>query len=67
MLCHTNRTRAQGNDARTDPGTDATAEDCVVLEASIWMGGMEMTVGTFLWVEEGVDRVEQWRDTGGRS
>jgi hypothetical protein len=42
----------------------ASAEDCVVLEGSIWMGGVEMSAGTFLRVEEGVDHVEQWSDTG---
>lgn len=42
----------------------ASAEDCVVLEGSIWMGGVEMKAGTFLRVEEGVDHVEQWSDTG---
>lgn len=50
--------------ARLPAHPHASAEDCIVLEGSIWMGGVEMKAGTFLRVEEGVDHVEQWSDTG---
>ena len=50
--------------ARLPAHPHASAEECIVLEGSIWMGGVEMTAGTFLRVEEGVDHVEQWSDTG---
>ena len=50
--------------ARLPAHPHASAEDCIVLEGSLWMGGVHMTAGTFLRVEEGVDHAEQWSDTG---
>jgi hypothetical protein len=50
--------------ARLPAHPHASAEECVVLEGNLYMGGVHMTAGDFLRVEEGVDHVEQWSDTG---
>lgn len=50
--------------ARLPAHPHATAEDCMLLEGTLYMGGVKMTAGTYLRVEAGVDHVEQWSDTG---
>jgi anti-sigma factor ChrR (cupin superfamily) len=51
--------------ARLPAHPHATAEECVLLEGSLCMGGVRMTAGAYLRVDAGVDHVEQWSDTGG--
>lgn len=50
--------------ARLPAHPHATAEDCMLLEGTLYMGGVKMTAGTYLRVEAGVDHVDQWTDTG---
>jgi hypothetical protein len=50
--------------ARLPAHPHATAEECVLLEGTLYMGGVKMTAGAYLRVEAGVDHVEQWSDTG---
>jgi hypothetical protein len=50
--------------ARLPAHPHASAEECVLLEGSLYMGGVKMTAGAYLRVEAGVDHVEQWSDTG---
>ncbi len=50
--------------ARLPAHPHASAEDCMLLEGTLHMGGVRMTAGTYLRVEAGVDHVEQWSDTG---
>lgn len=50
--------------ARLPAHPHATAEECVLLEGTLWMGGVKMTAGSYLRVEAGVDHVDQWSDTG---
>ncbi len=51
--------------ARLPAHSHATAEECVLLEGTLHMGGVTMTAGTYLRVDAGVDHVDQWTDTGG--
>ena len=50
--------------ARLPAHPHATAEDCMLLEGTLYMGGVKMTAGTYLRVEAGVDHVDQWTDSG---
>lgn len=50
--------------ARLPAHPHASAEDCMLLEGTLYMGGVKMTAGTYLRVEAGVDHVDQWTDTG---
>ena len=50
--------------ARLPAHPHASAEDCMLLEGTLYMGGVKMTAGTYLRVEAGVDHADQWTDTG---
>lgn len=50
--------------ARLPAHPHASAEECVLLEGTLYMGGVTMTAGTYLRVEAGVDHADQWTDTG---
>jgi anti-sigma factor ChrR (cupin superfamily) len=50
--------------ARLPHHAHAAAEECVVLEGSIQVGGVRMGPGAYQRVEAGVDHVDQWSDTG---
>jgi anti-sigma factor ChrR (cupin superfamily) len=50
--------------ARLPHHPHAAAEECVVLEGSIQVGGVRMGPGAYQRVEAGVDHVDQWSDTG---
>ena len=50
--------------ARMPGHRHASAEECIVLEGSLWVGGVRMRAGDYQRVEAGVDHVEQWSDTG---
>lgn len=55
---------------RLDPGArlphhpHAVAEECVVLEGTLQVGGVRMGPGAYQRVAAGVDHVDQWSDTG---
>jgi ChrR Cupin-like domain len=50
--------------ARLPAHPHATAEECMLMEGTLYMGGVRMTAGTYLRVDAGVDHVDQWTDTG---
>lgn len=42
----------------------SSAEECVVLDGTLMVGGVRMNAGDYQRVEAGVTHVEQWSDTG---
>lgn len=50
--------------ARLPHHPHAVAEECVVLEGSLQVGGVRMGPGAYQRVEAGVEHVDQWSDTG---
>lgn len=51
--------------ARLPGHPHSSAEECVVLEGTLMVGGVRMKAGDYQRVEAGVAHVEQWSDTGG--
>ena len=50
--------------ARLPHHPHAVAEECVVIEGTIRVGGVTMGQGAHQRVEAGVDHVDQWSETG---
>lgn len=50
--------------ARLPHHPHAVAEECIVLDGTIRVGGVTMGRGAYQRVEAGVDHVDQWSDTG---
>jgi len=50
--------------ARLPHHPHAVAEECVVIDGTIRVGGVTMGPGAYQRVEAGVDHLDQWSDTG---